>query len=384
MRRWLFFFVILLAGSAEARNTDGTLGLIRTPNDGVPAIVKPGEAFEADLSQRTALKLVGPDPAPELMVEWRDAPGGRAVARCKVAGGAKPGAYALEADDGAKSDRNVRAVFVREEFPPLYAIAHVTDTHIGSNRNALTSQEIFKAVIAKLNTSGAAFAVITGDLTEGGAPEQFQSFIEILDTCTLPTFVCPGNHDRQGLNYENVFGPLTYMFRFGEDGYLSYDTKDFDVADELGRQDADLQMFRRALKPSRWCIGLTHRYEPDQGMRSQIILFVDDPLDYLIFGHRHKENGKDDKGVPWGTTRYTVTPAAINGAIRFFDITAEGVHPRPFETVIDVDPGARKTEGKKTGDVTPAETKPGGNTDAEKAQSAPMPQRKAKRATKPL
>ena len=337
MKRFIIIAALLLVAShAEARNTDGTLGLIRTPNGGIPAIVKAGESFDADLAQRATLKLSGPAPTPELTVEWRDAPGGRAIAHCTVAGAAQPGNYALEATADGKTDRNVRSVFVREGFPPLYIIAHITDIHIGSDRHKLSSQDIFKAVIAKLNASEAAFVVVTGDLTENGKPEQFQSFNEILDTCALPTFVCPGNHDRDGHNYENAFGPLTYMFRFGEDGYLSYDTKDFNVADEMGKQDADLEVFRRALKPCRWCIGLTHRYEPDQGMRSQLILFVDDPLDHLIFGHRHKENTKEDKGVPWGTTRYTVTPAAIDGAMRLFDITPKEIHPRPVETVVEV------------------------------------------------
>ena len=38
----------------------------------------------------------------------------------------------------------------------------------------------------------------TGDLTEGGTAAELRAFLEVLDTCVLPTFVCAGNHDRQG------------------------------------------------------------------------------------------------------------------------------------------------------------------------------------------
>lgn len=335
MRRWFYTLAALLAVAipAHARNADGTLGLIQTPNDGIPAIVAPGGAFDVNLSEKAAVKLSGPEPVPGLTIEWHTLPGGRALAHCTVAGNAQPGTYAVVATAGDTTDRNVRSVYVRTSFPPVYMIAHVTDIHIGSHSHKKPADEMFKEILTKVNASNAAFVALTGDLTDNGTLEQFRRFVEILDTCALPTFVCPGNHDRKALNYEHVFGPLTYMFRFGLDGYLCYDTKDYNIADDLGRQDADLQIYRRALKPCRWCIGLTHRYDPDQGMRSQLVLFVDNPLDYLIFGHWHRENTKDEVVVPWGTTRYTVTPAAKDGAYRYFDITPKEIHPRPVEMI---------------------------------------------------
>ena len=157
--------------------------------------------------------------------------------------------------------------------------------------------------------------------------DQFRRFIGILDTCTLPTVVCAGNHDRQGDNYERFFGPLTSRFTFGSDGYLVFDTKDFDTADGATAQDGLLHRFRRELKPCRWTFGLTHRYEPAMGMRAQLTLFVDDPLDGLFFGHIHREL-REGENIPWGRTAAWAVPAAVDGRYRMVDVTRQGPMPR--------------------------------------------------------
>ena len=326
-----------LAVPAAARNDQGLLDAVLTPNDGIPALVLPGGTFDVVATGEAELQLSGEQETYPLEAQWSDMPGERMKALCRVPESAAPGVYALHATAGDRTDMNLRSVFVLESFPDRYTIAHVTDTHIGSNRNARTSEDIFRDVIAAVNESGAAFALITGDLTESGDADQFARFVEILNTCTLPTFVCSGNHDRKELNYENAFGPDAYMFRFGKDGYIGFDTKDFNVADDLRAQTGDLQEFRRAIKPARWAIGFSHRYEADMGMRAQLTLYVDDPLDWFIFGHWHRENTAAEKTVPWaGTrdaTRITVTPAAINGAMRLFEIGPSGIKPGEVQIV---------------------------------------------------
>ncbi len=324
---------------AHARDASSLLDVIITPNDGMPALALPGGTINVVATTKAELSLSGTGGSILLESEWSDLPGGRAKAHCVLPEDIAPGAYALNAKDSDHVDTNLRSVFVFEAFPDRYTIAHVTDTHIGSNRNGRTSDDILRDVIAAVNDSGAAFALITGDLTDQGEAEQFARFIENLNTCTLPTFVCAGNHDRNGLNYENAFGPDAYMFSFGKDGYIGFDTKDFYVADDLRAQPADLQVFRRTLKPARWCIGFSHRYEADMGMRTQIVLFIDNPLDWFIFGHWHRANSAEEKSVPWagpnGATPITVTPAAINGAMRLFEIGPAGVVPGKVQNVAE-------------------------------------------------
>lgn len=334
MMRRCVALIMLMAGTAVARLPDGTLWIIQTPNNGVPVLVTPGGVFEARLTQQAALWLTGPQGAVKPTVEWIDLPGAQVEARCTVPADAEPGCYALEAVLADGVDRNNRAVFVRPSFPEQYMFAHLTDTHIGRDpagqrrASGTTPHSSLRSLLTMCADAKAEFVIVTGDLTHGGNPEEFRSFIEALDSCPLPTFVCAGNHDRQKLYYEQIFGPLVYSFAFGQDGYLVFDTKDFVTADELGEQDAVLELSRRALKPCRWTIGITHRYESNMGMRSQIALFVDNPLDYLLFGHRHRENPPEEKTVPWGTTPITVTPAAVDGVVRFVDVTSAGVRPR--------------------------------------------------------
>ena len=323
--RWILP-LILMAAVADARGPDGALDIIFTPNNGVPAIIGPGGTFEATLTKRASLRLVdGDGEAVTLEPEWSELPGGRQRATCKTPSKLAVGAYALEAVLEKHTDTNVRSVYIAS-MPNDYPVVHVTDVHIGKANRDPAPDVMFRRLIEHVNGIKASFVLISGDVTENGTPEQFRTFMEILDTCTLPTFVCAGNHDRQGLNYENTFGPLVYSFQYGPDGFLVFDTKDFVTADNLDAQVGELQRLRRTIKPSRWSIGVTHRYEPSMSMRSQLVLFVDDPLDVLFFGHWHRES--EVGSVPWGTTSIVVTPAAVDGAWRLVLVTKTGIHPQ--------------------------------------------------------
>ncbi len=326
--RLLLTTLACIAASASlwAREPDGALGLIRTPNNGVPAIIAPGAAFDAVLTEEASLRLVGDGGVHSLETTWTPLPGGLQRGLVQTQAALPPGAYVLEAETKERKDANQRSVYVLDAFPESYGFAHVTDVHIGTTRHPRRPEDIFADILNLINLSEAAFALITGDLTESGEEEEFRLFIETLDACLKPTFVVPGNHDRQGRNYERFFGPSIYAFQFGDDGYLAFDTKDFLVADEMGAQDGWLHYYRRQLRPSRWSIGFTHRYELTMGMRAQLILFVDDPLDCLLYGHFHREPGEQD-GIPWGDTPIVMTPAAVDGNMRPVLVDAQGVHP---------------------------------------------------------
>jgi len=328
--------VVGAAAPAAARQADGTLGLIQTPNNGLPALVQASGTFSVELLAPATLSLVGAaGEFPLGEASWTTTPGGRVRGACRAPAQVPAGAYALRATgtEGETADENVRAVYIIDPPGDYYAVAHVSDTHIGRVKQGVSVTPTVERVFAEVNASGAAFALVTGDVTDNGEPAQFVEFLRALDTCTLPTFVCVGNHDRAGLWYERFFGPLDYAFTFGPDGYLVFDTKDFVTAPDLGPQPGDLEVLRRQLKPSRYTIGASHRYESAQGMRSQLSLFVDNPLDLLLFGHWHRENSEEQKAVPWGTTRISVVPAALDGHYRIIDITAAGPRLRPFSTV---------------------------------------------------
>lgn len=337
MRRILAIAVGLVAAlNATGRGPDGELTLIETPNNGVPVVVKAGGTFEARLAGEADLALAGETGVFPLDAAFEPLPGGRQRAACRVPEDTPPGTYALEATAGGETDHNGRAVFVVAAFPETYTFAHLTDTHIGSNRHPRTSEAIMRDMAAYLNEKAPDFVVITGDLTENGTWEQHRAFMGLIDLIEAPVFVCPGNHDRNGLNYEHAFGPVTYRFWFGEDGYLSFDSKDFRVAYGAGPQDGLLERYRREIKPARWSIGLTHRYDADMGMRCQLALFVDNPLDHLFFGHYHRANHEGEDETPWGRTGITLTPAGIDGVVRFVQVTQGGIRPGPPEQAVPI------------------------------------------------
>ncbi|GMV98955.1 MAG: hypothetical protein AMXMBFR84_00950 [Candidatus Hydrogenedentota bacterium] len=333
--------LILALPAVWARSADGLLDVVITPNNGMPALVKPGESFSITSKSEATFAIQNDLGTYPVAVEWAPLPGGRFRGTATVPDAAAPGAYAITASTGDKSDTTVRSVYVLSEFPESYSVAHVSDTHVGSGRHPRPSEAIVQDVFNAVNATGAAFCLVTGDVTENGEVEQYQNFVKLLDTCTLPTFVVSGNHDRKALNYENFFGPDAYYFWFGNDGYLGFDTKDFIVADDLSPQVNLLYPYRRAIKPARWAIGFSHRYEADMGMNAQLTLFVDDPLDHFFFGHWHREARAHEKEVPWnapgGAVPYTVTPAAINGAMRVFKVDANAITPEPTQKVAAIE-----------------------------------------------
>lgn len=326
-----------LAALAGARAPDGRLDVILTPNNGVPALVKPGQTFDAVLTAKCPLRLQGPEQAYALEVTWEALPGGLHRAQCAARQDVPVGVYALAAEGESRTDTNQRAVYVFSAFPDEYGFAHLSDLHIGSNRHPRPSEVILADMVEVVNEAAPTFTIITGDVTEGGETSQYQTLLPLLDRFAMPTLVCPGNHDRDADSYEQYFGPLWYAFEFGADGYLMFDTKDFLIAEEGTEQDANLYLLRRAIRPSRWSVGATHRYDPGMGMRAQLTLFVDDPLDYILYGHWHRGTEGNDKLVHWGTTRIIHSAACIDGKWRMVLVNRAGLHAQPIQQAVDVE-----------------------------------------------
>jgi hypothetical protein len=313
--------VVLWASGASARSEDGALTLISTPNGGKPALVTPGDTFEAMVSARGELHLVREGAATALETAWQALPGEGYHARCTVPTEIVPGTYALALSADAGSDQNVRAVYVFESFPESYAVAHVTDVYVGSTRHFRTGAAIFTDLVEALNASEASMVLITGNLTEDGTDEQYAALLRILDGCRLPTFVAAG--ERDGARYGAYFGPSTFAVQFGRDGYMTVGVNRLGPSTAWGTRAADSYRLRRAIKPMRWSIGFMHWVDPKLDLRTQFNLFVDDPLDVLLQGREHRSNREDERKVaPWGTTNLIVTPAAIDGAVRFIDVGA--------------------------------------------------------------
>lgn len=86
---------------------------------------------------------------------------------------------------------------------------HVTDLHIrapGEILYGLNPAERLRACIASINAlhGDAEFAVFTGDLTDAGQIEAYQSLQEMLAELPMPYHLLLGNHDNR-LNFQQVF-----------------------------------------------------------------------------------------------------------------------------------------------------------------------------------
>jgi len=319
-----------------ARLEDGTLGIIKLPNEGCPVMLAPGQTFKVTTEQKGDIFLIDNEQRIiPLNSQWEKKnpqiyEGLITLTDKEI----KQGPYAIQiVSETNEKDINPRSVWVQNEFKEYYIFAHISDIHIRSGDPQDEYAVTFQKVIEKLNQSDAHFILLTGDLTHNALPEQWQVFLKILNKAQKPTFVCAGNHDRDEDNYEKMFYSSLYAFRYGKDGYIVYDTREYRTADSWGEQDTLLYRYRRELKSSRWTFGITHRYEFTMGIRSQMILFVDDPIDFILYGHIHRENTKEEAIIPWGKTRVYVVPAEKDGYYRIFDVGEGGLFPRPIQNI---------------------------------------------------
>lgn len=105
-------------------------------------------------------------------------------------------------------------------------IAHVSDTHVFSREpeTPLVRRDAAR-VARRLAADLAAFTpaldavAFTGDLTDGGASEDYALLVDILAPLSMPVFVTPGNHDRR----QTLRRAFAARLPFDESGFLNYE-----------------------------------------------------------------------------------------------------------------------------------------------------------------
>ena len=92
--------------------------------------------------------------------------------------------------------------------------AWLSDTHVGSANGAGD----LRRIVADINSQpGLDFVIVSGDITESGAMEQYRLARGILDGLRIPFQVIPGNHDTKwsdtgGTWFGRVFGDTRFAF----------------------------------------------------------------------------------------------------------------------------------------------------------------------------
>ncbi len=86
------------------------------------------------------------------------------------------------------------------DVPAPFLLLQISDPHIGANWNDSDPDEcLLRAVEAILTLPDRPDALlVSGDLTDNGAPEEYQRVRELLAPLDLPPHVLPGNHDLRG------------------------------------------------------------------------------------------------------------------------------------------------------------------------------------------
>ncbi len=98
-------------------------------------------------------------------------------------------------------------------------IAQITDLHISTpdsrNDTYFRTADHLRRAVAHLNAlaSRPDVVLVSGDLVERGATEEYERLRSILDELAMPVFVIPGNHDRRE----------TLAAAFADRGYLPQD-----------------------------------------------------------------------------------------------------------------------------------------------------------------
>lgn len=117
----------------------------------------------------------------------------------------------------------------------------ITDTHIvapgalayGRSDTAEALLRAVETINAKLSLwDGIDCAIVTGDLTDHGTPEEYAHFLSIMEGLALPWLAVPGNHDQRAPMREVLAdaswvprqGPVQWVRDFGPFSVIGLDT----------------------------------------------------------------------------------------------------------------------------------------------------------------
>lgn len=307
--------------AAPCAGADDTTGAIAWPLPGRPAVAVAGAALDVGLRQTGALQLASNAVTVALTLPEAAPLGGITRSAAQVPATVPPGVYDLIFTSGDVEERQQGVVYIVPTMPPVYAVALV-------RASAIAGDSDFGALREQLTASGVSLAFLMGPLVPEAQPGAYAVLREQLAGMPVPLFLCPAERDQAAPEYRANFGFPVYGVAYGEDGFLMLGAG-FPAADAAAHSSlGTAYLVRRELRGSRWSIGITSRFGLDWNPRSQIALFVDDPLDYLIAGASPPELGAE---VPWGHARLMPPPKVPVGDFLVLDVDAGGIRVRQAE-----------------------------------------------------
>jgi len=91
--------------------------------------------------------------------------------------------------------------------PDRFVIAQLSDIHCGDCR---FDPKLGESCLREVEAAQPDVALVPGDLTASGYPEEYEEALAFLERLPCPWFVVPGNHDERNVGwriYERLFGP---------------------------------------------------------------------------------------------------------------------------------------------------------------------------------
>lgn len=292
---------------------------IAWPRVGYPAVHVPGGLLEVGTDAEGSLALERAGQLTPLDTQWSAAPAGMHIGRVVLPPAISPGRYTLQLTGPSGTTSRPGAVQVLEKVPDDYAVAVV--------RSAVSSEGAVSAGDLNAALSGASvnLAVLVGPLAPQGTAQEMEKLEAQILALDMPVFLCPRSSDLKAPAFVEHFGDGFHGVTYGNDGYLFLGAGLFAQDPQTHGRLGEAHRLRRALRASRWSVGVAGDYGLGWDLRSQMALFVDDPLNALITATAPPEVGAT---VPWGKTTLILPPPAPQGPITILDVSANGIRPR--------------------------------------------------------
>ncbi len=291
----------------------GAAAAVGGPAPGRPAVVVPGGLFGVGEGAGETVTLIrGLERYPLPVVAPKGAlPIG--AGHVRIPEELPAGRYEFVAGPADESTLPSGRVHVLPEFPEAYSVAVVRRDSDGQPGAAVFSESL----VSEVRATDAALVFLVGTLTTDGQEASYVALEAQWSEMAVPVFYCPDGEEVARCRAAGNPIVSEHAFSFGKDGYMLFGAglSQTDVGVD-GRMGA-IHRWRRALRASRWSVGVTGRFGLDWSIRSQLVLFVDDPLDYLVSGEMVPGVGET---LPWGRTRYAIPSTAPVLPLQLFTV----------------------------------------------------------------
>lgn len=171
-----------------------------------------------------------------------------------------------------------------------FKVAFISDTH--------NYYEELDSLISTINSRGPySFVIVSGDITNLGLLEEFNSSRKFLNRLKYPYLVAPGNHDliaNGDIIFKKMFGPGDFEFSYKNNHFILFDNNNWENSDKA----PDLSWLEDKLSSSTGSEKiLVAHVSPDDRDRftdseiADMEMMIDQyNVKYFIHGHNHSYN----------------------------------------------------------------------------------------------